>query len=150
MQKIAFNLEIYTYQIDFNGHVSNIVYIQWMEIGRLKLLEAVGLPIHKIFREGFVPVLVNTEITYKVPLYLGDMVHIELWLSELKNASAMINFCFYNGEGTLAAIGCQRGLFVDQKTKRPRRMQAEEQALFKPYLQSEVNPNQTDTPHIAI
>jgi acyl-CoA thioesterase FadM len=31
--------EIYTYDIDFNNHVSNISCIGWMEIGRLKLLE---------------------------------------------------------------------------------------------------------------
>lgn len=144
MQIIAFDLEIYTYQIDFAGHVSNIVYIQWMEIGRLKLLEAVGLPVHKIAREGFVPVLVNTEITYKSPLYLDDTVHVELWLSELKNASAVMEFCFYNRKGTLAAIGHQRGLFVDQKMKRPRRLQAEEQALFRPYLHSSLNADSTN------
>lgn len=149
MKKIAFGLEIYTYQIDFIGHVSNIVYIQWMEIGRLKLLEAVGLPVHEISKQGFVPVLVYTEITYKSPLYLGDTAHIELWLSELKNASAVIKFCFHNGEGTLAAIGHQRGLFIDQKTKRPRRLQSEEQALLKPYLQSEPSADPTNISYYA-
>ena len=39
--------EIYTYDIDFNNHVSNISYIRWMEIGRLKLLEKTGRPCMK-------------------------------------------------------------------------------------------------------
>jgi acyl-CoA thioester hydrolase len=68
MQKITVNLEVYTYQIDFAGHVSNIVYIQWMEIARIKLLEAIGLPTHEIAKAGFIPVLVQTEISYKQPL----------------------------------------------------------------------------------
>ena len=134
MQKITFDLDIYSYQIDFMGHVNNAVYIRWMEIGRTKLLEAVGIPTHEIFKQGFAPVLVQTNITYKTPLHLGDRVCVEIWLSELRNASAMMQFRFYNGQQTLAAEGVQKGLFVDTKTMRPKRLDSEERALFVPYL----------------
>lgn len=137
MRKIIFDLPIYTYQIDFLGHVSNIVYIQWMEIGRLKLLEEVGMPVHRISEQGFAPVLIHTEITYKHPLYISDTVHVELWISELKNVSAKIEFRFYDGEGTPAATGYQKGLFVELKQMRPRRIQPEERKLFEPYLHPE-------------
>ena|GEM_PF-5315118 len=60
MNKITFELPIYTFQIDFNNHVSNIVYSQWMEIGRTKLLEAIAMPVHKVAEEGFVPVLIGS------------------------------------------------------------------------------------------
>lgn len=134
MQKIALDLEIYTYQIDFIGHVNNSVYIHWMEIGRTKLLEAVGLPIHEIAQRGFLPVLVHTDITYKTPLYLSDAVRMELWISELKQASAIMNFHFYNGKDALAAEAHQKGLFVDRETKRPRRLNQEERELFNPFV----------------
>ena len=137
MKKICYDLEIYTYQIDFIGHVNNSVYIQWMEIGRIKLLEAIGLPTQEIAKQGFVPVLVHTEIVYKSPLHFGETVRIELWLSELKNASGIMQFRFYNGESLLVAEGRQKGLFVDWKTMRPRRLRSEEKALFLPYLSSE-------------
>jgi acyl-CoA thioester hydrolase len=137
MKKITLELPIYTYQIDFGGHVSNIVYLQWMEIGRLKLLEAVGMPVYRIAEQGFIAVLVHTEITYRHPLHIADTVRIELWLSELKNVSASMEFRFYNAEGILAATGNQKGLFVDQKKMRPRRLEPEEQKLFQPYLQNE-------------
>lgn len=134
MPKIFFDLDIYSYQIDFIGHVNNAVYIQWMEIGRTKLLEAVGMPTHEIFKQGFAPVLVETNITYKLPLYLGDRVRVEIWLSKLQNASAMMQFCFYNSQQVLVAEGVQKGLFVDTKTMRPKRLSSEERALFIPYL----------------
>ncbi|MBW4612109.1 MAG: acyl-CoA thioesterase [Desmonostoc vinosum HA7617-LM4] len=134
MQKISFDLEVYSYQIDFLGHVNNAVYIHWMEIGRTKLLEAIGLPTHEIFNQGFAPVLVHTSITYKSPLYLGDRVQLELWLAELRNASAIMQFRFYNSQKTLVAEGLQKGLFVDKRTMRPRRLSPEERALFIPYL----------------
>ncbi len=141
MQKIAFDLDVYSYQIDFIGHVNNAVYIQWMEIGRTKLLEAVGMATHEIFQQGFVPVLVHTSITYKSPLYLGDRVQVELWLSELRNASAIMQFRFYNSQQVLAAEGLQKGLFVDKQTMRPRRLNPEERALFVPYLDASTDTN---------
>lgn len=144
MQKICFELEVYSFHIDFIGHVNNIVYVQWMEIGRTKLLEAIGMPTHEIFHQGFVPVLVQTNITYKSPLYLGDRVQIEIWLSELRNASAIMQFRFANVQGTLAAEGCQKGLFVDRQTMRPRRLCTEERALFLPYVHS-TDAAQSDT-----
>jgi acyl-CoA thioester hydrolase len=134
MQKIVFELEVYSFHIDFLGHVNNTAYTQWMEIGRTKLLEAVGMPLHAIFQQGFAPVLVQTNITYKSPLLLGDRIHIELWLSELRNASAVMQFHFFNQHQTLVAEGQQKGLFVDRQTMRPRRLQPEERALFLPYL----------------
>lgn len=145
MQTICFDLQVYSYQIDFLRHVNNAVYVQWMEIGRTKLLEAVGMPTHDIFKQGFAPVLVHTNITYKSPLYLGDTVRVEVWLSELKNASAIMQFRFYNGQGTLAAEGFQKGLFVDSLSMRPRRLRPEERALFTPYLHSDVEPQPTDS-----
>lgn len=134
MQKITFDLDIYSYQIDFMGHVNNAVYINWMEIGRTKLLEAVGMATHEIFTQGFAPVLVQTNITYKKPLRLGDRVRVEIWLSELRNASATMQIRFYNSQQTLVAEGVQKGLFVDTQTMRPKRLTSEERALFAPYL----------------
>ncbi|MGH8000110.1 MAG: acyl-CoA thioesterase [Brasilonema sp.] len=139
MQKIFFELEVYSFHIDFIGHVNNTVYIQWMEIGRTKLLEAVGMPTQEIFQQGFAPVLVQTNITYKSPLYLGEHVGVEMWISELKNASAVMQFCFYNEQRTLAAEGWQKGLFVDTQTMRPRRLRPEERCLFAPYVHSKVD-----------
>ncbi|MBD2109518.1 thioesterase family protein [Nodosilinea sp. FACHB-13] len=134
MHKLLFDLEVYTYQIDFAGHVNNSVYIHWMEIGRLKLLEAIGMPIHEVLKQGIAPVLVETNIIYKLPLYLGDRVQAQMWLSELRNASAVMQFRFYNGDQVLAAEGVQKGLFVDAKTMRPKRLTPDERASFSPYL----------------
>jgi acyl-CoA thioester hydrolase len=136
MQKISFDQEIHTFHIDFLGHVNNGVYIQWMEIGRTKLLEATGIVTHEILKQSFAPLLVQTTISYKVPLYLGDHVHIEVWLSELRKISAVLEFRFYNSQHTLVAEGSQKGLFVDTKTLSPRRLLPEERALFIPFLET--------------
>lgn len=138
MNKIIFDLQIYSFQIDFNNHVSNIVYSQWMEIGRTKLLEAIAMPVHRIAEEGFVPVLISTEIHFKSPLLLGDMVHVNLWLSELRHASAVMSFEFSKSDGThnqtIAAIAKQKGIFADRETMKPYRLKPHQREKFAMFL----------------
>ena len=141
MQKITFDQEIHTFHIDFLGHVNNGIYIQWMEIGRTKLLEASGMVTAEILKQNFAPLLVEAHISYKVPLYLGDHAHVEVWLSELRNTTGILQFRFYNRQGTLAAEGNQKGIFIDTKTMKPRRLLPDERALFVPFLETN---NQTE------
>ncbi len=133
-KKVVFETEVYTYQIDYVGHVSNIVYIQWMEIGRLKLLDAIGLPIKKLEKSGIAPVLVETNIKYKKSLYVEDKVTIEVWISELQNVSAIIQFRFYNGKGELVSTGWQKGLFVNREKMKIHRLSKEEREAFTKVL----------------
>ena len=135
MQKVSFDQDIHTFHIDFLGHVNNGIYIQWMEIGRTKLLEAAGLVTHEILKQNFAPLLVETTISYKVPLFLGDHAHIDVWLSKLRHTTGIIEYRFYNDEHTLVAEGNQKGVFVDTKTMSPRRLLPEERSLFTPFLE---------------
>lgn len=136
MQKITFETDVYTFHIDYAGHVSNIVYIQWMEIGRTKLIEVAGMPVERLVEEGIFPILAGTQIEYRSPLYLGDRVRVELWLSELRRASATIEFRFYNQDGVLAASGSQKGLFLQRETKRPHRLSPARRAAFEAFLET--------------
>ncbi len=136
-QKITFNESVYTYQIDYSRHVSNIVYIQWMENGRIKLLEDAGLAFHETGAQGYVPVLIETNIKYKKPIILGDTVAIHLWLSKLTRLYAIMEFEFYKNGNVLAATGTQKGVYISLKTKQPIRLSNKQIKLFEPYLLSE-------------
>ena len=138
VNKITFEQEIYTFHIDFAGHVSNIVYVQWMEIGRLRLLAAAGLPVDRIISElGLLPTLVETRIRYLRQLFLGDRVTVEVWLSRLKHVSAVMEFRFFNQQGEQVAEGQQTGLFIEKKTRRPTRLSKAVHARFEQFLTGE-------------
>lgn len=134
LKTIEFLQPIYTFHIDSGQHVSNIAYIKWMEIGRLKLLESAGLPVHRIIEHGFIPVLTRTEINYKQPLVLGDEVKIILWISDLKRISATLIFNFLNQRNELVAEGVQTALFVNVDNQRPYKLPIEDRARFEPYV----------------
>ena len=141
MRKVKFDQEIYTFHIDFAGHVSNIVYVQWMEIGRLKLLAAAGLPVEKIIHDfGLLPTLIETKIRYKQQLFLGDQVRVEVWLSRLKNVSAIMEFRFFNQRRQLVATGCRTGLFIDAQTHRPTPLPKDAHQRFQLFVQGDEGP----------
>jgi acyl-CoA thioester hydrolase len=84
MKKVTFDLDIYSYQIDCAGQVHNAVYVNWMEIGRLKMLDAVGLPMTSLISQGSYPALAQTTIAYKTPLFLNDRVWVEMQYGTVK------------------------------------------------------------------
>lgn len=133
-RKVSFEQQVYSFHIDYAGHVSNIAYIRWMEIARAKLLEEAGRPVERLVEEGVVPVLAGTHIEYRRPLYLGGRATVVIWLSELKGASTRIEVRFYDKEGVLAAGGWHRGVFLDAKTKRPLRIPAGLRRALEPFL----------------
>lgn len=134
MPKLEYPLTIYPFHIDAIGHVNNIIYVQWMEIGRVHLLNAVDMTMEQIAQEGFGPALVETNISYKKPLYLGDAVTGNIWLSQLRGASASMTFEFFNQRGEVVAVGNQRGLFIDLNSKKPKRLLPEQRERFLAYL----------------
>ena len=135
MEKITFYPTIHTFHIDFMQHVSNIVFIEWMEIARCQLLDAVGMSVHSIMDKGLGPVLVDTQISYRRQLRLGDKVRVDAWIGELEKISAYLEFRFSNAEDEVIASGRQRGLFIDLSTQRPRRLTQDERDRFEPYLE---------------
>src|SRR5680860_970790 len=138
MKKIKFKEKIYTYHIDFVGHVNNIIYIQWMENGRLHLLEAMGIPpVELALNDGVMPVLTDTVIKYKTPFFLNNEVNVEMWISKLNNASAIMECRFYNENEVLCATGQQKGLFIDKKTMRPARLDEKHRKAFERFLIAE-------------
>ncbi|GAB1450809.1 thioesterase family protein [Draconibacterium sp.] len=135
MQKLHFTEPIYTYQIDFVGHVNNIVYVQWLENARIKLIEAMGLTISQIAEQDeILPIITETDIKYKKPLFLSNKVHVEVWVSEMFNVSANFKFRFLNEKGEVCSTAQQKVLFIDKATLRPSRKIAKYKENFERFL----------------
>ena len=135
MARVTCEFEVYTYQIDFARHVSNIVYIQWLEIGRLKLLEAVGLSVACVAERGITPIVAATSIVYQRPVHFGDRVTLEAWVGDFGKASAMVHYRFTNQRGEEVAEATQRGLFVRISDGKPVRLGEEDRVRFAPFVE---------------
>jgi acyl-CoA thioester hydrolase len=115
--EVVLTIPVRTYDIDFAGIVSNIVYIKWLEDLRLKFLEE-HLPIHQQIEQGYVPVLAGTEIEYKRPIKLIDQVIGRLWASDLGRLKWTVQAEIL-ANNQLAAVATQKGAFVNLQNGRP-------------------------------
>ena len=106
-----------TYDIDFAGHVSNIVYIRWLEDLRMLVLEKY-LPLNILMERGIAPVVMRTTIDYKRPVKLFDSVTGTMWASEMGNVKGILSAEFIV-HGTIVATAEQTGLFVKMESGRP-------------------------------
>lgn len=110
-------IPVKTYDIDFAGIVSNIVYIRWLEDLRLKCLDEY-LPIGKLIAQGYAPILAGTEIEYKRPIRLCDQVEGHLWLHKLGRLKLTLKAEFFSNH-ELAATAIQKGAFINLQNCRP-------------------------------
>ena len=77
------------YDIDYNGHVSNIVYIRWLEDMRMVGFEKIA-SIEACLEAGHVPVLMNTNIDYIRPIKMFEKTKGLLWVSKFTRATFTI------------------------------------------------------------
>src|SRR5579875_2209434 len=75
-------LPIRTYDIDFAGIVSNIVFIRWLEDLRLGLM-AKAYPLLQALAEDVAPVLLETRISYRRPVTIRDPLIGRMRVAEL-------------------------------------------------------------------
>ncbi|MBS1718941.1 MAG: acyl-CoA thioesterase [Armatimonadetes bacterium] len=133
--RLTRSLEIHTYQIDFSGHVGNAVYINWLEEARLWVCREAGYSIDRMINEGWLPVLVETQIKYHRELRISDRPTLTVWISEMKGASAWMEYEIRHENGDLAAKARQRGLWVDAASRKPVRFRPEVIESFSAYLE---------------
>jgi acyl-CoA thioester hydrolase len=113
------NLEfpVRTYDIDFAGVVSNIVYIRWLEDLRLTILERY-YPLEILLSEGLAPTLVETRIRYQRPVRITDKVSGRMWINKLTRMKLIFTSeIFVNDEVAVSAE--QLGCLIDMRTGRP-------------------------------
>jgi acyl-CoA thioester hydrolase len=71
--------------IDGVGHVNNVVYGQYFDIGRLAYFNAVLGETH--WNQGKIMVLVHTEADYLVPTFLNDKIRVHTSVIAVGNKS---------------------------------------------------------------
>lgn len=121
------SVDVLPADIDELGHVSNVVYVRWVQEVAAAHWRALAPP---AFQAELFWVVVRHEIDYKAPAVLGDQVRLRTWVgvatgllferhTEMRRAR----------DGQLLARGRTLWCPVDAHTHRPRRVSPELRAL---------------------
>jgi acyl-CoA thioester hydrolase len=119
--------------IDELGHVSNLVYVRWVQEVAQAHSAAVGWD-HPQYRAlGAVFVVRRHEIDYVMPVLLGDEVELCTWIAWWKGVSSERRTAIRRrGDGRIVARAATVWAFVDLATGRPRRIPDAIKAAFGP------------------
>ncbi|WP_199423930.1 acyl-CoA thioesterase [Actinotalea solisilvae] len=137
--------------LDAYGHVNNVAVLRLLEEARIAAFwrhgEAAGDWPTAVLDAGpgagTHTLVARQEIEYLLPLgYRREPVTVEMWIGHLGGAS--IDVCY---QLTAGGTGADRAVFVqatttlvliDAATARPRRITAEERAVWEPYVEAPV------------
>lgn len=110
-------LRVQTYDIDFAGIVSNIVFVRWLEDLRLGLMEE-AYPLVQALADDVAPILTATRIAYRRPVTIADKLLGRVRVAELGRVRWRLAAEF-TVAGAVHAEAEQEGLFMRLSTRKP-------------------------------
>ncbi len=117
--------------IDVNGHVNNVVYVQWMQDIAYTHSKAVGYDSKKLDDIGATWVIRSHFIKYQRPALEGDELIAYTWPHEVKKASALRRYKFVRAiDHVVIASGESDWVYIDRNTGRPKALDDEMRAAF--------------------
>ena len=107
--------------IDANGHVNNIVYVQWMQDAAIAHSDALGCTA-ATSAAGCCWVARSHHIEYLRPAYAGDRIAVITWIVDATRKSSSVRRyqMIRDTDGAVLAKGETLWVFVDMQTGRPR------------------------------
>lgn len=106
--------------LDDNGHVNNVMYVQWMQDAAVRHYESMGgaQPTQPI---GATWVVRSHKIEYLTPAFAGDRVRVLTWIANIRKVRSLRRYRFLKAnDGQLLVRGETDWVFVDAKSGRPR------------------------------
>jgi acyl-CoA thioester hydrolase len=110
--------------IDFNGHVNNLKYLEWMINSAVEHSESLGFNPETYKRIGSTWFVKSHHIEYKLPAFEGDELILKTWIDEVGKITSKRKYEIYKGD-KLIAFGETDWIFVDIETHRPKRIPKE-------------------------
>lgn len=134
VMEVSLSFPVRTYDIDFAGVVSNIVYIRWLEDLRLTILEQY-YPLEKLLDAGLAPTLVETRIRYLQPVTIQDRPQGRMWVTRLRRLKFEFYAEFSVGD-QVRTTADQVGCLIDMSSGNPAPFPDEFRAVYRAQLKA--------------
>ena len=116
--------------VDQNGHVNNVVYVQWMQDVAVLHSEATG-GTRAMHTAGGTWVVRSHTIEYLSPAFADEEVVALTWVVNFRRVRSVRRHKFFRkSDNTLLAKGETEWVFVDAESGTPRKIPEEVMRLF--------------------
>ena len=128
---------VYTYEftvseqaVDENGHVNNVMYVQWMQDAAVRHYEAMGG--RQITIDiGATWVVRSHKVEYLRPAFAGERLKVETWVANMRRVRSLRRYRFLRAADEQVLVrGETDWVFVDVSSGAPRAVPAEVSGLF--------------------
>lgn len=116
--------------IDENGHVNNVVYVQWMQdiavehYASIGGVEAQGSDATWVIRKH--------SIEYFLQAFEGEEIEVRTWVEDLRKVRSLRMYEFMRkSDGKVLVKGETDWVFMDIKTGRPKAIPVEVEKIFE-------------------
>ena len=125
--------------VDVNGHVNNVIYVQWMQDIAILHCDATG-GTEATRVAGATWVARSHKIEYLKPAFAHETVVALSWVADFRRVRSLRHYRFLRqSDNTLLARGETDWVFVDAETGRPRTIPQEVLRVF-PLVAKEEEP----------
>jgi acyl-CoA thioester hydrolase len=125
--------------VDINGHVNNVVYVQWMQDVAVEHSKNVG-GTRVMHAEGGTWVVHSHKIEYLSPAFANEEIVAYTWVVNFRKVRSVRRHKFFRKiDNKLLARGETEWVFVDAASGRPRMIPDEIKKLF-PLVTEEDEP----------
>ena len=129
---------IYTDQIiisesslDENGHVNNVMYVQWMLYITIKYYDFIG-GTARTQKLGATWVIREHKIEYFLPAFADDEILVQTWVVNIRRVRLLRKYLFIrNSDKQVLVQGETDWVFVDENTGQPLRIPDEDAKIFR-------------------
>ncbi|SFZ98631.1 4-hydroxybenzoyl-CoA thioesterase family active site [hydrothermal vent metagenome] len=120
MKPYIYTFKVKEEDIDFNGHVNNVVYLSWMIDAATKHGAAVGSGYEKCLEFGGTWVAKSHTIEYKKPSFKDDELQMKTWIEDIGKILSTRRYELRRvSDDALILEGKTEWVFVDSKKMRP-------------------------------
>ncbi len=115
--------EVMFFDTDCGGVVHNIAYLRMIETNRTRLAAQLGMKLREMAQSQLFPVVVRTEIDYRKPARLGDVIVLRGRLESVERVRFWCAFELRREEDNTLLITCRQSLALVQMPEgRPARL----------------------------
>jgi YbgC/YbaW family acyl-CoA thioester hydrolase len=123
--RISTEVRVMYFDTDAGGVVHNIVYLRFIETARTLLAIQMGMDFEEIQRTGIHAVVTRTEIDYKRPARLGEILRVEGRVTEWSGIRFWVEFeVIRASDNAVLATSRQALALVQVSTGKPVRLPA--------------------------
>jgi acyl-CoA thioester hydrolase len=123
--EISTEMRVMYFDTDASGGVHNIAYLRFIETARTLLALEMGMSFQEIAETNIHPVVVRTEIDYKKPALLGDVITVNGRITESSGARFWVSFEIVRLKDHCLLVTCRQTLALVQMPQgRPVRLPA--------------------------